>query len=230
MVDQRSHFHHELEALEQMMLDVADRAEQMAGAAVEALVTHDLALAEEVVSQDNEIDRTHNEIHGRWINLMARQQPMGSDLRLMSAVLHLNMTLERTGDQCVNIAKLARLTADLPSSDRIVAQIREMADLVRPMIRTAAQAFVRRDADEARLLPAMDEPVDRINRSMYREVVACGPDPRLLEWATHMMMAARALERIGDQAVDIGEQVVFLVTGEIHDFNEEAFAHRGDEE
>lgn len=230
MVDQRSHFHHELEALEQVMLDIAEEAEGMVGAAVEALVTQNEHLAAEVVSRDDGVDRKHNEVHGRWINLMARQQPMGSDLRLMSAVLHLNMTLERTGDQCVNIAKLARLTAGLPSSDRMVEQIREMSDLVRPMIRTAAQAFVRRDADEARLLPAMDEPVDRINRRMYLEVVACGPDPKLLEWATHVMMASRALERIGDQAVDIGEQVVFLVTGELHDFNEEAFAHRGDQD
>lgn len=229
MGDQRSHFHQELEGLEQVMLDIAEQAEGMVGASVEALVTQNEELASEVVAHDDDLDRKHNEVHGRWINLMARQQPMGSDLRLMSAVLHLNMTLERTGDQCVNIAKLARLTGGLPTSDRVVEQIREMADLVRPMIRTAAQAFVRRDADEARLLPAMDEPVDRINRRMYREVVACGPDPKLLEWATHMMMAARALERIGDQAVDIGEQVVFLVTGDFHDFNEEAFAHRGDE-
>lgn len=229
MVDQRSHFHQELESLEQLMLDIAEQAEGMVGAAVEALVTQNETLASDVVARDDEIDRKHNDVHGRWINLMARQQPMGSDLRLMSAVLHLNMTLERTGDQCVNIAKLARLTGGLPTSDRIVEQIREMGDLVRPMIRTAAQAFVRRDSDEARLLPAMDEPVDRINRRMYLEVVACGPNPKLLEWATHMMMAARALERIGDQAVDIGEQVVFLVTGDFHDFNEEGIFGRGDE-
>jgi phosphate transport system protein len=229
MVDQRTHFHNELAALEQAMLDVADQAQRMVGDAVEALVTGNTELADRVVRQDDEVDRAHHDIHNRWINLMARQQPMGSDLRLMSALLHLNMTLERTGDQCVNIAKLARLTEGLPSSSRIVEQIREMGDLVQPMIRTASHAFVRRDADEARLLPAMDEPVDRINRNMYREVVACGPDPRLLEWATHMMMAARALERIGDQAVDFGEQVAFLVTGEMHDFNEEAFGSRDED-
>ncbi|HSJ28034.1 MAG TPA: phosphate signaling complex protein PhoU [Acidimicrobiia bacterium] len=227
-MDTRTHFHKELEDLEAQMLDIADRAERMVGQAVEALVTGDEQLAAAVVAEDDDVDRAHHAIHTRWINLMARQQPMGGDLRLMSAVLHLNQTLERTGDQCVNIAKLARLTTGLPTSDRITEQIREMGDLVRPMIRTASHAFVRRDADEARLLPAMDEPVDRINRGMYREVVACGPDPRLLEWATHMMMAARALERIGDQAVDIGEQVVFLVTGEMHDFNEEAFGSRDD--
>jgi phosphate transport system protein len=145
----------------------------------------------------------------------------------MSALLHLNVTLERTGDQCVNIAKLAELADGLPTRARIIEQIREMGDLVRPMIRTAAEAFVRRDADEARLLPAMDEPIDRINRLMYREVVDCAPDTKLIEWATHMMMAARALERVGDQAVDIGEQVAFLATGEYQEFSEEGFAERG---
>ncbi len=226
MVDQRSHFHQELDALEQSIMDTADLCERMVGLAVTALVQQDLDAAARVVSEA--LHRDHGSIHSRWINLMARQQPMGSDLRLMSALLHLNVTLERTGDQCVNIAKLARLTAGLPTSDRILEQIQEMTDLVQPMIRTAAQAFVRRDTDEARLLPAMDEPVDRINRRMYREVVACGGDPALLEWATHMMMASRALERIGDQAVDIGEQVVFLVTGDFQDFDEEAFTGRDD--
>jgi phosphate transport system protein len=141
----------------------------------------------------------------------------------------MNVTLERTGDQTVNIAKLAELCQGLPRSHGVSQQIQEMADLVRPMLRTAIESFIRRDADEARLLPAMDEPVDRLNMGMYREVVALGTDARLLEWATHMMMAARALERIGDQAVDIGEQVAYLVTGELHDFNEEALDERGSE-
>jgi phosphate transport system protein len=227
MVDSRSHFHQELEALEQTLLDVADRCERMTAMAVDALTLADLELAGKVEVEDAELDRMYLDTHNRWINLMARQQPMGGDLRMMSALLHLNVTLERTGDQCVNIAKLARLCEGLPTRARIIEQIREMGDLVRPMIRTAAEAFVRRDADEARLLPAMDEPIDRINRVMYREVVDCAPDTRLIEWATHMMMAARALERIGDQAVDIGEQVAFLVTGEFQEFSEEGFVDRG---
>ncbi|MDH4116727.1 MAG: phosphate signaling complex protein PhoU [Acidimicrobiia bacterium] len=226
MVDQRSHFHSELAALEQTLLDVADRCERMVGLAVEALTTGDTDLCEEVFVADKAIDATYLDTHNRWLSMMARQQPMGGDLRLMSALLHVNVTLERMGDQCVNIANLARLSAGLPARDRIIEQIREMADLVRPMIRTAAEALVRRDADEARLLPAMDEPIDRINRLMYREVVDCAPDTRMLEWATHMMMAARALERIGDQSVDIGEQVAFLVTGEFQEFSEKGFVAR----
>lgn len=227
MVDARSHFHQELESLEHTLLDVAERCERMTAMAVDALTRGDLELAAEVELLDDDIDRIYLETHNRWLNLMARQQPMGGDLRLMSALLHLNVTLERMGDQCVNMAKLARLAADLPTRARLIAQIREMGDLVRPMIRTAAEAFIRRDADEARLLPAMDEPIDRINRLMYREVVDCAPDARLIEWATHMMMAARALERIGDQSVDIGEQVAFLVTGEFQEFADEGFADRG---
>ena len=222
-MDQRSHFHRELEALERSIHEIGDRAHGLIGASVEALVNGDVDLAAEVRAGDDVIDEMYLDVHNRWINLMARQQPMGMDLRLMSVLLHMNVTLERTGDQCVNIAELAELSKDLPRIERVAEQIVEMGDLVRPMLRTAIDSFARRDPDEARLLPAMDEPVDRINKNMYREVVALGADTGLLEWATRMMMAARALERVGDQAVDVGEQVVFLVTGEFQDFNEESF-------
>ncbi len=218
MVDQRSHFHNELDALEESILGVADRAEHVLGTAVDALTAADSQMAAAVSREGVALAEIHVDVHSRWLNLMARQQPMGGDLRLMSALLHLNVTLERTAAQCVNIAELARLAQGLPTRDRIIQQIEQMGDLVRPMMRTAVHAFQSRDADEARRLPAMDEPVDEINRAMYREVVDCAPDERLIEWATHMMMAARALERIGDQAVDIGEQVVFLAGGDHHGF------------
>lgn len=225
-MEQRTHFHQDLEALEQSIHEMGDRAYALIGQAVCALTDLDRTQTLLVEAGGAEMDAQYLDIHNRWINLMARQQPMGADLRLMSVLLHMNVTLERTGAQCVNIAKLAELSEGLPRKDHVLNQVREMGDLVRPMLRTANEAFIRRDADEARLLPAMDEPVDRINKSMYREVVASGNDPGLLEWATHMMMAARALERIGDQAVDIGEQVVYLVTGEFHDFDEEVLDGR----
>jgi phosphate transport system protein len=227
MTDIRSHFHQELSDLEQTLLNVADQAEQMVGMAVDAITIPDMELAARVVALDNQIDRIYLDVHNRWLTLMARQQPMASDLRMMSVLLHLNTTLERMGDQCVNIAKMAQVTYGLPRSDRIIAQIREMGDLVRQMIRTGVEALVRRDIDEARLLPAMDEPVDRLNRNMYREVVECGPDPSLLEWATRMMMVSRALERIGDQVVDIAEQTAFLLTGEMMEFNENGIGGTG---
>jgi phosphate transport system protein len=214
------HFHQELEALEQTVLGVVDRAEQMVAMAVEAVTTGDHALAEQVVELDNEIDRTYFAVHNDWVHLMARFQPLGSDLRKMSILLHLNNTFERMGDQCVNIAKITRFNEGLPRVERIAEQIQEMGDLVRPMIRAAIEAYLRQDLDEARLLPAMDQPVDRLNANMYKEIVAVGGDPQQLEWATKMLMASRALERIGDQAVDFAEQTIYLITGERAGFNE----------
>lgn len=220
MTDQRTHFHNEMIDLEQTLLGVADQAEQMVEMAVDAFTKGDLAKADEVIRRDDEIDRINLDIHERWVRLMARQQPMGSDLRMMSVLLSMNTTLERMGDQAVNIATMARATEGLPRVDKIAEQLREMSDLVRGMIRTGIEAVMRRDADEARLLPAMDEPVDRLNRNMYQEVVRSGPDLQRLEWATKAMMVSRALERVGDQVVDIGEQIAYLNTGEMAEFNE----------
>jgi phosphate transport system protein len=160
---------------------------------------------------------------------MARNQPLGSDLRKMTALLQLNATFERMGDQCVNIAKISLFNEGLPRVERICDLIREMGDLVRPMIRTAIEAYVREDLEEARLLPAMDQPVDRLNANMYKEAVAVGPDPLLLEWATKMLMVARALERVGDQAVDFAEQTVYLITGERAEFDEAGILGNQDE-
>lgn len=220
MTDTRSHFHQELDDLEKTLLGVADSAEDMVKRAVTSFVEGDLGLARDVIEDDNRIDETYLEVHNRWMNLMARQQPMGSDLRMMSVLLHMNTTLERMGDQCVNIAKMALATEGLPRVDAIAGNLREMSDLVRAMIRTGLESVIRRDADEARLLPAMDEPVDRLNRDMYQDVVLSGPDPKRLEWATKAMMVSRALERVGDQVVDIGEQLAFLLTGEMAEFDE----------
>src|SRR5690606_29213342 len=220
MAEIRSAFHQELEDLERTLLGVFDRAEQMVQTAVDAFTSGRLDLAEEVIAADDYIDETYLDVHNRWMNLMARQQPLATDLRQMSMLLHMNTTLERMGDQCVNIAKMALATEDLPRVEPIVERLREMVHLVRAMIRTGIESVVRRDADEARLLPAMDEPVDRLNRDMYQEVVKVGADPERLEWATKAMMVSRALERVGDEVVDVGEQLAFLLTGERVEFDE----------
>lgn len=226
--DSLIHFHQELDALEQKVLDVVDRAERMVEMAVESVTTGDLELAQTVIDLDDDIDRIYFEVHQQWTNLMARFQPLGSDLRKMAVLLQLNITFERMGDQCVNIAKTTQFNEGLPRVERICEQIREMGDLVRPMIRTAVEAYVRKDLDEARLLPAMDQPIDRLNANMYRETVAVSDNKLLLEWATKMMMVSRALERIGDQAVDFAEQAAYLVTGERANFNEKGMTQTVD--
>ncbi len=212
--DTNLHFHQELEALEHTVLGMADRAERMVEMAVGATVNGDLELANQVIALDDQIDETYLDVHQQWTALMARFQPLGSDLRKMTVLLQLNSTFERMGDQCVNIAKIAQFNEGLPRVERICGQIREMGDLVRPMIRTSIEAYLRQDLDEARLLPAMDQPVDRLNANMFREIVAVASDPGMLEWATKILMVARALERVGDQAVDFAEQTAYLITGE----------------
>lgn len=218
MSDQRPEFHAALNRLEETTLSMAEKVEGMVDMAMRALVNSDERLVSQVIESDDAVDEIYMGIRARWMHIMARQQPMGRDLRMMAAILEMNNTLERMGDQSVNIAKIARVTAGLPREETILAKLQEMGDLLKPMIRTAIDAFTRRDAEECRLLPAMDVPVDVLNRSMWKHVVECGHDPELLEWATRMILVSRALERVGDQAVDIGEQVAFLMTGDHQEF------------
>lgn len=226
--DTNVHFHQELEALDQKVLGMVDRAERMVGMAVDAVTSGHQELAKKVIDLDEEIDRAYLEVHQEWTSLMARHQPLGSDLRRMTVLIQLNNTFERMGDQAVNIAKITTFNEGLPSVERICEQVREMGDLVRPMIRTAISAYVRGDLDEARLLPAMDSPVDRLNANMYKEAVAAADNAEVLEWATKMLMVSRALERVGDQAVDFAEQTAYLITGERAEFEKPLEASTSD--
>jgi phosphate transport system protein len=216
----RRHFHEELESLELDVLALGELAEQALGRAMDTLESRDRASTDAVVAGDDEIDKRYLDVERRWLELLALQTPVASDLRLLSAIIHINLHLERIGDMAVNIAKIAAITRDLPGNQTILTHLREMADVVRPMIRSSLEAFARRDLALAQSLPAMDDPVDRLNRNMYREVAACAGEPEMLEWAIRMMVVSRQLERVGDHAVDIAEQVAFLLTGEFHEFSD----------
>lgn len=228
-IDQNIHFHQELDELEQSILSVVDRAQGMIDLAVDAATTGNLDLLDQVVEIDAEIDQIYFETKTQWTTLIARNQPMGSDLRKMDVLHHINFTFARMSAQCVNIAKIARHNQGLPPVPPMVEQIREMGDLVKPMIRTAVEAYVRQDLEEAMLLPAMDEPVDRLNANMYKETLAVADNKEMLEWATKMILGARALERIGDQAVDFAEQTVYLITGERAGFDEAGLVGSADD-
>jgi phosphate transport system protein len=219
-MEARQHFHEELESLELDVLGLGEMAEQAIGQAMEVLMSRDEEAADKVIAADDPIDERYLDVERRWLELLALQTPVASDLRLLSAIIHINLHLERIGDMAVNIAKIARLTSDLPPNQTILSHLREMGDVVRPMIRTALDSFVRRDLELARSLPGLDEPVDRLNRGMYREVAACAGDPQMLEWAIRMMVVSRQLERVGDHAVDIAEQVAFFLTGELEEFTD----------
>jgi phosphate transport system protein len=216
----RSHFHEELEMLELDLLGMGELAERSVGRAVEALIEHDDAEALAIIAADDEIDEKYMSIENGALQVLALQTPVAGDLRLISAILHSNLHLERIGDMAVNIAKIYLSIRHLPTSQSIQANIREMEDVVRPMIRTAMEAFRRRDLDLSLRLPEMDDPVDRLNMGMYKEVAALAGDPELLNWGLRMILVARQLERVGDHSVDIGEQVGFLLTGEFREFTD----------
>jgi phosphate transport system protein len=216
----RRHFHEELEALELSLLGLGELTEQAVSKAVDLLETRDAEQAAALIAGDDIIDERYVEVENRWLELLALQTPVAGDLRLISSILHINLHLERIGDMAVNIAKLIVATRNLPTNKTIVSHLLEMGDVVRGMVRTAMESFARRDLDLALSLPSLDEPVDRLNRGMYREVAGCAGDPELLDWAVRMMVVSRQLERVGDQAVDIAEQVAFLLTGEFREFSD----------
>jgi phosphate transport system protein len=216
----RRKFHEELDALESEIVSEADLAEHAIARAVQALAGRDDRLAGEVIAGDDELDGRYLDVEHRVLDLLARQTPVATDLRLVLVIVHINLHLERIGDMAVNIAKIAIATRDLPTNETVLTQLREMADVAGTMLRTATGAFVSRDLALAMALPEMDDPVDRLNRGMYREVVALGGDPRLLKWGIHMQVVARQLERVADHAVDIGEQVAFLLTGDFREFTD----------
>ncbi len=206
--------------LELDLLGMGELAERSVGRAVEALIEHDDAEALAIIAADDEIDEKYMSIENGALQVLALQTPVAGDLRLISAILHSNLHLERIGDMAVNIAKIYLSIRHLPTSQSIQANIREMEDVVRPMIRTAMEAFRRRDLDLSLRLPEMDDPVDRLNMGMYKEVAALAGDPELLNWGLRMILVARQLERVGDHSVDIGEQVGFLLTGEFREFTD----------
>ena len=220
MTEFRSQFHAALNQLEVLLLDMAEMARRQIIGAVDALVTGDVALARQIMADDKKIDAVYVVVERRWHEVMALQTPVASDLRLMSLILQTGHSLERMGDQAANIASIVEITAGRPRNETILLHVREMRSIVVPMLQTAMEALIKRDLNLALRLPEMDDPADWLNRNMWREVAACGPDPDLLEWAVQMMLVARALERVGDRAVDIGEQVAFLLTGEFREFPE----------
>jgi phosphate transport system protein len=220
MPETRRRFHEELEQLEVDIQEMGELAEHAVGEAVTALLERDADRANGVIGADDDIDGRYLSIESRTLQLFALQTPVAGDLRLMSVILHSNLHLERIGDQAVNVAKIYLSVRDLPTSAVILSHLQEMAAVVRPMIRTAMEAFARRDLDLCLRLPAMDDPVDRLNLGMYTEVAALADDHPLLNWGLRMLLVARQLERVGDHSVDIGEQIGFLLTGEFREFTD----------
>jgi phosphate transport system protein len=217
----RVRFHEELEELEHRALDGLDLVVASLDRTMEAVQNQDSELAELVVADDDLIDGRYLEIHQAILNLLATQAPVASDLRLMAALLHVMKCMERMGDQCVNVAKLIPIAGhDPPADETMLRNIVEMGRGVREQVRQAKRSFGDRDVGLARDLVRQDDLVDDLNRAVFHRAIEIGDDKDVREWAMTMILVARAIERIGDNAVDIGEQVAFLVTGLFREFED----------
>jgi phosphate transport system protein len=217
----RVQYQAELAALEERALGGLDLVTETLNRTLEAVEHADVELAEMVIADDDRIDGRYLEVHQSILALLATQAPVATDLRLISALLHLMKSVERMGDQCVNIAKVIPLSGNEPPHDeRILKDIVTMGRQVRSLVTQAKAAFGSRDVELARDLVRQDDVVDNLNKECFHRAIEIGDDHDIREWATTMLLVARALERIGDNAVDIGEQVAFVVTGLFREFED----------
>jgi len=217
----RQSFHEELSQLEAAIQSEGDLVLRALRSALNALARGDDELADEVIGFDDEIDRRYLAIETGVQSLLARQTPVATDLRLVLAILRVNLHLERMADYCVTVAKLTKLMGGLDvSDDRILTALEEMGQRAEQMIRVALDAFADRDAEKAHTLVELDELIDRANRQATEDVLSLGDSAEEREYGLRMLVISRCVERIGDHAVDIGEQVVYLVTGEFREFSD----------
>lgn len=221
MREGRKHFVRELRDLEDEVQAMAAAAERLFELSIRALSGRDPTLYTTVVAGDDEVDAYYFDVEQRIISLFALQSPVAAtDLRLLAALLHINGHLERVADMGVNIAKIGSAARDLPRTAPVLERLEEMGGIAIGMLEAAMESLAARDLDLARRLPAMDEPIDRLNRGMLAEVLAVAADKSALEWCVEMHLVSRQVERVGDHAVDIGEQVGYLVTGEFQEFTD----------
>ena len=214
-------FSEELAALEAGLQEEGDLVLRALRSSLNALARADMELADEVISFDDEVDKRYVAIEEGVQSLLARQTPVATDLRLVLAILRVNLHLERMADYCVTVAKLTKLMGDLNVSEPAIAgSIEDMGQRAEQMIRVALDSFADRDAEKAHTLVELDELIDRANRQATEDVLSLGDSAEEREYGLRMLVISRCVERIGDHAVDIGEQVVYLVTGEFREFSD----------
>jgi phosphate transport system protein len=210
----------DLSQIEAQLQEEGQRAITAVRGAVRSLQDRDTELADEVVAFDDEVDNLFIGIESSIQSLLALQTPVARDLRLLLAILHINLLLERTADSAVTIAKLSRLVADVEPDPGLAEVLVEMGERAEEMLRVALDSFDRRDLAGAESLVDLDELIDRANRRFVERLVDVMGEPEMREWGLHMVVVARTIERIGDRAVDIGEQTAYLLTAEFREFTD----------
>jgi phosphate transport system protein len=216
----RINFHEELETAERGLLAEGSLVRKQLEDVLIALEERKVDLAEQVIANDDRVDDIYLATDTRILNLLALQAPVAGDLRLVSAVLHSNVHIERMGDLCVNIAKFVLNRHPYPADSPMVAHLKEMGQRAAEMLDLALSAFAQRSGDLAEELPELDNALDRLNRGIIDDLKQFVSDEQSFEWASNLLLVARYLERFGDHAVDIGEQISFLVTGVFREFED----------
>lgn len=206
------HFQEELEQLKTRLLEMGGLAEENVRLAVQGLVQRDRALIDRVLAGDEPVNRLHIEIDNRCFTLFALFQPMAADLRTIVAAVKINTDLERVGDLAVNIAQAAQRYASHAPVKRLI-DIPLMADIAQNMLRDALDAFVRHDVDLAQHVLDEDDRLDALKTQIFRELLTFMlQDPTTIEPALDLILVSRHLERIGDHATNVAEDVIFIVS------------------
>jgi phosphate transport system protein len=217
----RQHFSDELQRVEDQALGGLDLVVGQLDRVLEALQHQDVELAAMTIANDDMIDGRYLEVHQGLLSLFALQAPVAGDLRIVAALLHVMKNIERMGDQCVNIAKTIPLTGhEPPVREEVLERVLRMGRAARWEVLQAKAAFAARDVAMAEDLLLRDREINLLNREIFQLAIDIGTDPDTREWGMHMVMVARAIERIGDNAVDIGEQTAFVVTGLFREFSD----------
>lgn len=210
----RELFHRELKELEQEVLRMGALVEDQIRRAVKSLTEHDLALAQEIIADDDRVDHLESEIEQRCLTLLALQQPLAGDLRVVSTILKMITDLERIADHAVDIAVVTVRLGDEPFIKPLV-DIPQMARLASSMVRAALNAYIHRSLEEAWAMIRLDDDVDQLFATIFRDLLEIMRDrPETVAQATYLLFVANYLERVADHATNLGEWLIFMVTGE----------------
>ena len=208
---ERHHFESEMQALKNRLLNMGALVEERVHRSIQALMERNLGIAQEIARSDQAVNELQIEIDERCLRLFALQQPMASDLRLITSAMKINADLERIGDQAVNIAEQAMVIAEHPPLKSII-DLPRMAEIAERMTRESLDAFVRKDAALARAILKRDDEVDELKDHVFRVLLTyMMADPATIERALGLILISRNLERIADHATNIAEDVIFVV-------------------
>jgi phosphate transport system protein len=206
------HFHEELEELKGRLLEMGGLAEERVRMALDGLVSRDAAVLDRVLRGDEPVNQLHIDIDNRCFRLLALYQPMATDLRAVVAAVKINTDLERVGDLAVNIAEAAKRYVVHPPVKKLI-DIPQMADIAQTMLRDALDAFVRRDTALAQHVLNEDDKLDSLKTQVFRDLLTYMlKDPATVEPALDLILVSRHLERIGDHATNVAEDVIFMVS------------------